>query len=620
MNKNTLIKRIIASLILTAVISTQAVELRVKVENLAEPGGVFLTPLWVGFHDGNFDSYTLGDMASQGIERIAEDGNPGPLREVFASESASGQDGVIFNPEGFAGAPVFEPGSVSTMVFDVDGSTQKYFSYATMVIPSNDAFVANDEATGHQLFNENGDFMGPMSFIVWGSQVLDAGTEENTESDAAFLNQSAADTGNTTTDNIAIHPGYNGSVSNPSAMPVNILGGTVASGDIIDSTAGDFKTNNYQLMRITISENSVPVRLTIKNSAMPDGTFLTPFWVAFHDGSFDTFDVGSLASPGLELMAENGDASTLSSEFLAQSNGFDTVITNPDGFAGAPLFDPGFSSMQVVNLDPMVNKYFSYVSMLLPSNDAFIANADPKRYQLFNDEGHFTGNVSFKVYGSGVFDAGTEENNESGAPFFNMDDPSVDTSENIAPHLGFNGSVGNPNGSPQVFLGNTNPPGFLIDQTKADFSIEGFQVAEIAISRLVDGSFSGSWYDPSRSGEGFVIDVTEGLDTGDARAVVSWYSYNADGTGSQAWVIGTGPVIGDTIIADMTITNGTGFGQSFNSNDVNRTPWGQVRIKFDGCDSATVSYESLDSNYGSGSYPLQRITTGPVDYKGACNL
>lgn len=63
-------------------------------------------------------------------------------------------------------------------------------------------------------------------------------------------------------------------------------------------------------------------------------------------------------------------------------------------------------------------------------------------------------------------------------------------------HIGYNGSVGNPNGSPQNFLGGTNPTGFLFDETAADFSIEGTQIAEIAISRLIDGSFSGTWYNP----------------------------------------------------------------------------------------------------------------------------
>ncbi len=619
MNKLNLFKKLLLLLAITSAFASQAAEIKVKVENLTVNGGVFLTPLWVGFHDGSFDSYDTGSPASAGIERIAEDGDASELSAIFSTIEGS-QDGVILNPEGFAGAPVFEPGSASTMVFNLDENTQKYFSYANMVIPSNDAFVANSDPMAHPIFDDNGEFIGPYTFTVYGTQVRDAGTEENTEIDAAFLNQAAGNTGYTTSENISNHPGFNGSVNNPAASPVNILGGTVVSGDVIDADNGDFTNGIYPLMRITLSKNSYPVRVSIKNSAQADGTFLTPFWVAFHDGDFDSYNHGDHASAGLELMAEDGDSSILSEEFFSFGNGFDKVITNPEGFPGAPLFDPGFSTQEIVELDPEINKYFSYVSMLLPSNDAFIANADPKRYQLFDDSGEFTGGVSFKVYGSQVNDAGTELNNESGAPFFNMDEPSVDTSDSIRRHSGYNGSIGNPDGAPQLFLGNTNPPGFLIGETQADFSIEGYQVAEVAISRLIDGSFSGNWYNPSRSGEGFVLEVTKNSSTGESIGIVSWYTYNADESGTQSWIVGSGPIIADTILANVKITHGTGFAENFDANDVVRTPWGQISIKFTGCNNAIMTFNSIDDEYGSGEYSLQKLSTGPEDFKGACNL
>jgi hypothetical protein len=529
-------------------------------------------------------------------------------------------DAVVFNPEGFAGAPVFEPGSVSTEVFELDSNTQKYLSYASMIIPSNDAFVANGGAQEHPIFDDEGDFIGPFSFIVYGSQVRDAGTEENTETDAAFLNQSAANTGVSTSDVIAVHPGFNGSIGNPDALPVNILGGTVASGDVIDVDAGDFSKQYYPIMRITVSENSFPVRVSIKNSSPENGTFLTPFWVAFHDGVFDTYNLGEVASAGLEKIAEDGDPSTLSQEFNSIGSGFDTVITNPEGFAGAPLFDPGFSSQQVFDLNAS-NRYFSYAAMLLPSNDAFIANGNPKGHMLFDENGRFN-SLSIKISGSQVRDAGTEDNTESDAAFFNQTaaNTGIDSNSVVSTHLGFNASVGNPDGSPQVFLGGSNPAGFTFDTEVADFSIEGSQIAEINVSRLVDGSFSGTWYDPSRSGEGFVIEVTEDATSGETKAVVSWYTYTADNSGAQSWLIGAGPVIADTALVDLSITQGTGFGADFNSSDVVRTPWGQLTIKFTGCDSAKVNYESLNPEFGTGELFMQRLTSGPIDYQGACTL
>jgi len=621
MNTIKSVKKLVLSASLLMALGAGATEINVKVENLAPEGGVFLTPLWVGFHNGGFDSYDMGAAASPALERIAEDGDASFLSSLFTDSTSNSQTAVILNPEGFAGAPVFEPGSVSSQVFDLDPSTQRYLSYANMVIPSNDAFIANSEPMDHQIFDEDGNFMGPFTFTVYGSQVRDAGTEENTESDAAFLNQSAGDTGNTTMDVVSAHAGFNGSMGNPEGTPINILGGTVASGDVIDAVNGDFTRGHYPLMRITISKTSVPVRVAIKNMAMENGTFLTPFWVAFHNGDFDTHTLGENASEGLEHLAEDGDSATLSTEFDAMGTGFDSVITNPEGFEGAPLFDPGLSTHQIFELDPEMNQYFSYASMLLPSNDAFIANANPKQHRLFNDAGQFIGGHSFKIMGSDVKDAGTEENTESDAAFFNQASANTgnSTSEAVMKHSGFNGSVGNPNGMPQVFLGGTNGAGFLFDETVADFSREGTQVAEIAISRLIDGSFSGTWYNAERSGEGFVIDVSQNS-AGETIVVVSWYTYSADNSAVQAWIFGTGPVIADTILADMIVTDGAQFGMQFNSEDVAVTPWGSVRIQFNDCDTATISYTSLDENFASGTQELTRLTSGPVDYKGACQL
>jgi len=70
----------------------------------------------------------------------------------------------------------------------------------------------------------------------------------------------------------------------------------------------------------------------------------------------------------------------------------------------------------------------------------------------------------------------------------------------------------------------------------------------------------------------------------------------------------------------MIVTDGAQFGMQFNSEDVAVTPWGSVRIQFNDCDTATISYTSLDENFASGTQELTRLTSGPVDYKGACQL
>ncbi len=606
------------ALLLTA--QVQATEVKVKIENLSPEGGLYFTPVWVGFHDGSFDLYDSGSAASEGVERFAEDGDFAALIADFAT--SGGQDAVITNPEGFAGAPVFDPGMASYETFDLDPVNNQFFSYGAMILPSNDAFMANGNPQTHQLFDDNGEFMGPISFVVYGSAVLDAGTEANTETDAAFLNQSAPNTGETTDGVVMPHPGFNGSVANPAATPVNILGATVPPGTTIDPVLGDFTQGMSPIMRITIQNSKTPVRVSIKNQAPDGGVYLTPVWLGYHDGSFDTFNANETASEGIERMAEDGDFAALAADFEASASGMGQVVLNPEGFGGAPLFDPGFKSTEMVYLDPSSNRYLSYAAMLLPSNDAFIANDNPMAYPIFNADGEFNGPVNIKVYGNQVWDAGTEANTESDAAFFDQAAPNTGeaTTELISLHPGFNGSVGNPDGAPQVFLGGTNGPGISFDETAADFSIPGSPVAEIRLSRAVDGGHSGSWYNPDRSGHGLVLEITEGVDGSGTRAMVSWYHYNADGSGEQIWLVGVGNVIGDTAIVDVLQTEGAIFGEAFNSDDVNSTIWGQVRIKFESCTAATLSYDSVIDGYGSGSEPLTRLTSGPVDFNGACQL
>lgn len=171
----------------------------VTVEN-AQPGrGVFLTPPWIGIHDGSFDTYDGGSVASvplggNEIEALAEDGNNAPLTATFAAllPNAPQVEGVA-GPTGPLG-----PGQRASVTLNVDPTADRYFSYASMVIPSNDAFIANGNPLAHQLFDSFGNFVGS-SFIVSGDETNDAGTEVNDEiaSNVAFLAQAGPNIGTT---------------------------------------------------------------------------------------------------------------------------------------------------------------------------------------------------------------------------------------------------------------------------------------------------------------------------------------------------------------------------------------------------------------------------------------
>ena len=69
----------------------------VKIENLAPASGGFLTPIWVGFHDGSFDVATLGEAVSPGLESLAEDGATGGLSQEFLGSGAGLVDGTIIS-------------------------------------------------------------------------------------------------------------------------------------------------------------------------------------------------------------------------------------------------------------------------------------------------------------------------------------------------------------------------------------------------------------------------------------------------------------------------------------------------------------------------------------------
>jgi hypothetical protein len=70
------------SVFLTTASIADAVQVLVTIENLTS-NSVAITPLWVGFHDGSFDSYNSGLSAQPGVERLAEDGNTSAISSDF---------------------------------------------------------------------------------------------------------------------------------------------------------------------------------------------------------------------------------------------------------------------------------------------------------------------------------------------------------------------------------------------------------------------------------------------------------------------------------------------------------------------------------------------------------
>lgn len=229
MNRNTVLMIGLAALT-AAPVMAQTVDIRI--ENLQEAGGMSFTPFWVGFHDGTFDVFDAGSAASGGITTIAELGDTGALTSRFAMQQPMGVDATFADP---SGPPVFSPGESATMSIDVgDASVNRYFNYASMVVPTNDLFVGND--VRREIFDDAGTFLGPITIDIFGRSVYDNGTEVNDITDGpAFVAGIDATGGTDEFEDIQFF------FSRPGADSYldSIIGTTTAPGDEITRVFGE---------------------------------------------------------------------------------------------------------------------------------------------------------------------------------------------------------------------------------------------------------------------------------------------------------------------------------------------------------------------------------------------
>ncbi len=171
-----------AAVLAAAVSFAPAQSINISVTNEAPTGGFSFTPIWVAAHNGGFDVYDSGVSAAgfAGLEALAEEGMTGDISAAFGASAAGGAGGVDTTLVSSAGAPPFTPGESQSFSLNVgDATVNRYFSYASMVVPSNDLFFANGNPFAVELFDAAGNFNGPVTIQIFGSDVLDAGTEVN---------------------------------------------------------------------------------------------------------------------------------------------------------------------------------------------------------------------------------------------------------------------------------------------------------------------------------------------------------------------------------------------------------------------------------------------------------
>ena len=95
-----------------------------------------------------------------------------------------------------------------------------------------------------------------------------------------------------------------------------------------------------------------------------------------------------------------------------------------DGVAGngnVQWVTPGETVSGTIDIiNPAAYQYLTFASMIIPSNDGFFGNEAPDAYQVFDDDGNFTGDIEIVITGADIYDSGTEVNNGSGAAGFSL--------------------------------------------------------------------------------------------------------------------------------------------------------------------------------------------------------
>jgi hypothetical protein len=109
----------------------------------------------------------------EGLEDLAENGDPSALASALSSKSGVESSGAFNTPSGASGPGPLLPGSSYTFSFDAEEGD--YLSFATMLVHTNDLFYSPSEM-GIALFSGDTPLSGDITTKV---MLYDAGTEVN---------------------------------------------------------------------------------------------------------------------------------------------------------------------------------------------------------------------------------------------------------------------------------------------------------------------------------------------------------------------------------------------------------------------------------------------------------
>lgn len=189
------------------------------------------------------------------------------------------------------------------------------------------------------------------------------------------------------------------------------------------------------------------IRVEFVHGNQTDLSF-TPLWFGFHNGGFDTFNTGTALTVdpadtsllaqigrGVESIAEVGQVGLITSAFT-NAPGIPGDVQGVAAAAGngVPPIEPGETGVGFATpVNPSNYQFFSFLSMVVPTNDTFIGNSDPLAFRVFNDLDQLidANGVPTSVREIEVrrfYDAGTELDGGPGAAFQQGVDGALGTS------------------------------------------------------------------------------------------------------------------------------------------------------------------------------------------------
>ena len=156
----------------------------VTIKNLAPANSVSFAPLRLGFGNGTFDSFNNGQSAgtppTSAIISVAEGGSGSAWFPAFAAAEPAAITGSV------GGALLPGASASSTFTFDTANANNRFFTFANMVIPSNDLFLGNDDPMEYQLFNPDGS-LAITTIDQTAGEIWDANSEVADALNAAFI-------------------------------------------------------------------------------------------------------------------------------------------------------------------------------------------------------------------------------------------------------------------------------------------------------------------------------------------------------------------------------------------------------------------------------------------------